>query len=204
MYSKADIFNLALGALLLSRQISDTDNDKSNESKVLNTHWAAALRTTLSDLDLDAVASQATLELIELNPNNLWNFSYKYPANCAFFRRIQSPNVQDNRDSHRPKRISNKDGIKVIFTNEEDAIGEFIPFDVPLSILSSPAALAVAFRLAWLSAPLVVGKGSIQIRKEILEKYISTKAEAKELDRLENFNFSEPDIESEFVAARIE
>lgn len=204
MYSKAKIYNLALGALLLSRQIIDVDTDKSNEAKVLNTHYDIAFRSTLEDLDLDSTSTQATLELIETDPNALWGYSYKYPADCAFFRRLQSSSVTDNRSSHIDKRISTKDGRKVIFTNEIDAIAEYISYDVPLSSLSATVGLAIAYRLAILSAPLIVGKGAEKLRAELQNKYVMTKAEAQEQDRRENFVFTDEDIESEFVNARID
>lgn len=202
MYSKAKIYNLALGALLLSRQIIDTDNDKSNECKVLNTFYDTAYRSTLEDLDLDSTSTQKTLELVAENPNTQWLYAYKYPSDCAFFRRIQSGTLTDNRTTHISKRVGVYQGQKVIFTNAEQAVAEYISYDTPLDCLSATVGLAIAYRLAILSAPLVVGKGSTQLRTEIEKKYISTKAEAQEQDQRENFNFNADWQDSEFVEAR--
>ncbi len=204
MYSKAKIFNLALGALLLSRRIIDTETETGNEVKVLNTHYDVAFRATLEDLDLDSTSTQAVLELIEENPNDLWGFSYKYPTNCAFFRRIQSPVVTDNRSTHIPKRVAIKDGKKCIFTNQVDAVIEYISYDVPLGTLSATAGLAVAYRLAMMASPLVTGKGSKTLMDSIQKMYVMTKAEAQEQDKKENFVFNDPETDSEFVQARIE
>lgn len=204
MYTKAKIFNLALGALLLSRQIENTDTDTSKECKVLNTHWDTAFRATLEDLDLDSTATQADLELIEEDPNDLWNYSYKYPSKCVFFRRIQTTVLTDTRATRVPLRISVKDGIKVIFTNAEEAVGEYIPHDIPLSSLSANVGLCIAYKLAILSAPLVTGKGAAKLREEIQKNYTIAKMEAQEQDQRENMNFLDDDTESEFVAARTE
>jgi hypothetical protein len=204
MYTKAKIYNLALGALLLSRQIIDTETDKSNERVVLGTHWDTALRSTLEDMDLDATSSQVTLELIELDPNDLWGYSYKYPSDCTYLRRLQSCVVEDNRSTHIPRRIAIKGGVKCIFTNKEDAIAEYISDNVPLSALSANAGLAVAYKLALLSAPLIVGKGAKTLMADIQAKYLVVKAEAQEQDQRENFNFEDPEVTSEFVQARIE
>jgi hypothetical protein len=203
MYSKAEIYNLALGALLLSRRITDTDTDKSNECNVLNTHFKAAFAATLADLNLDSTSTQTNLELIEQDPNDLWDFSYKYPSDCAFFRRLQSPVINDDRSTHIDKRVAIKGGKKCIFTNEVDAIIEYISTDVPLSSLSATAGLAVAYRLASMSSPLVTGKGSKTLMESIQKTYMMTKAEAQEQDRLENFVFNDPSIESEFVKERL-
>lgn len=202
MYSKAEIFNLALSALLLSRQIVDTDNDKSNECKVLNTHWKAALGATLQDLDLDSTSTPVTLEVITTDPNDLWKYAYKYPTNCAHLRRLQSCVDIDNRYTHITKRVAVHAGQKVILTNEDQAIAEIISTDVPLSSLSAQAGLALAYKLAVLSAPLITGKGAAKLRAEIQKEYLLAKAEAQEQDRLENANFTPDDIASEFVAER--
>jgi len=202
VYSKAKIFNLALSALLLQRQVIDADTDPSNEAKVLLSHWDAALALTLEDLDLDSTASQAILELQVLNPNDQWSFAYKYPADCAFLRRIQSSAVIDNRTTHVPKMIRMHQGKKCIFTNQQDAIAEYISINVPLNTLSASAGLAIALRLASLAAPLITGKGAQKLIETIEAKYIKAKAEAQEKDALESHSFVDEAIESEFVEAR--
>lgn len=203
MYSKAKIFNIALGALLLSRQITDADTDTSNEAKVLNTHWNTALRSALEDMDLDSTATEVTLELIEEDPTDLWGYAYKYPSNCSFLRRIVSGERMDNRSSHIPKRVAMHDGVKAIFTNEVEAKAEIIPHDFPLGSLSANAGLTIAYKLALLAAPLATGKGAQRLIEAIEKKYAIAKAEAQDQDRRENFNFVDDEIESEFVEERM-
>ncbi len=204
MHSKAKIFNLALGMLLLARRIIDTDTDPSNEAKVLNVHYDVALSAALEDMDLDGTSSQITLELVEQDPTDLWGYAYKYPSNCAFFRRLQSSAIMDKRSTHVPRRIAIHDDQKVIFTNQESAIAEFIPNDVPINSLSANAGLCVAAKLAILSAPLATGKGALKLIEALEKKYVLFKAEAQDHDRRENFNFVDPEDESEFVEARLE
>ena len=202
MYTKAKIFNLALGALLLQRRIVEAETDPSNEAKVLLTHYDTAFRAALQDMDLDSTSSQKDLEKIEDEPNDLWLFSYKYPNDCVFLRRIQSTVDTDSRATHIPKRVAMKDGVKVIFCNLEEAIAEYISKDVPLHSLSANAGLAIAYKLAILAAPLVTGKGAKSLIEAIEKKYAVAKAEAKSHDRNENLNFEEESTISEFVHAR--
>ncbi len=203
MYTKEEIYNLALGALLLQRQVSDTATDKSNEVKVLNTHWPVALRTTLDDLDLDSTSSLLTLSLAYSDPNDLWDYAYTYPSDCVFLRRIFSGHHKDNRTSHISKAVGIHEGDKVIFTDEEDAVAQYISKDVSLSSLNAYAGLAMAYNLAILSSPLIVGKGAKTLRKDIREAYIIAKAQAQEQDKKENFNYYRPEVESEFAEARM-
>lgn len=202
MYSKAKIFNLALGALLLQRQVINADTDQSNECKVLLTYWDTALRSTLEDLDLDSTSDIMDLELVEENPNSHWLYAYKYPTKCAFFRRIVSHEVMDNVDSFILKRVGMHEGQKVIFTNEAEATAEYISWDVPLNSLTANTGLAIAYKLAMLSAPLVTGKGARALMQDIQAKYLIAKTEAQEQDKRENFNYVADYIQSDFVNTR--
>lgn len=203
MFTKAKLFNLALGALLLQRQIANPDSDQSNEAKVLGTFYDTAWQSALSDMDLDSTSTMVTLALVARDPIHGWKYAYKYPSNCAFFRRIKSCARTDDRYTHIPKHVTIFNGQKVILTNQCDAIAEMIPTDFPLSTLSASAGLAVAYRLAILAAPLATGKGAARLIAEIEKKYIVAKSEALQQDERENFVFEDPSVTSEFVAERL-
>lgn len=202
-YSKEKIYNLALSALLLAREVAEVSTDTSNEVRVLNLHWDTALEATLKDLDLDCLSSSVQLELIaELNDGGPWRYAYKYPTTCAFLRRLKSCAVIDTKKTHIAKKVQLYNGQRAIFTNQFEAVAEILPFNVPLAALSPMAAMALAYQLAWLSAPLIAGKGAKNLKEEIYTQYLIFKSEAQEDDAAENFNF-EPDwVRSEFVDER--
>lgn len=205
MFTKEDIFNLALGALLLTRRITDSTTDTSNENNVLNTHWDMAWRSTLEDLDLDGNSSQLVLALITEDPEERpeWKYVYRYPASCTILRRIKSMALKDNRESRIPLKTGMRNGVKCIFTNEMDAIIECIENTLSPTMLTANAALAVAYKLAMLSSPLITGKGADKLRKEIQGAYVLAKSEAQEHDMRENTNYDEDHITSEFVNHRL-
>ncbi len=126
-YTKAKIFNLTLSALLLTKEVVNTDTDTSNEVRVLNTHYDVALQSTLKDLDLDSLSSPITLELIEELDVPPWQFVYKYPTSCALLRRIESGYLTDNNRTHISKRVAVHGVQKAIYTNQPDAVAECIP-----------------------------------------------------------------------------
>lgn len=212
MYNKAKIFNLALNALLLQKQIATPETDQSNEAKVLNSQWDVAFKAALADMDLDSTSSQQNLEQIHDftldppsntgQPGPLFNYVYKYPDKCAFFRRIVSCNRIDDKFTHIAKKIMIYNGKKAIFTNEKNAIGDYIPIDFPLQTLSAQGGMAIAFRLAWQSAPLIVGKGAKTLREQIKNEYAIAKAEAQAIDEREGFSFQSDENLSEFVKVR--
>lgn len=204
-FTKTKIYSLALSHLLLSRQVSDVDTDTTtNEVRVLNTFWEDAFNTTLQDLDLDSTSETVTLELLEKLDNNAWNLAYKYPTDCNFFRRIESCVTKDNRRTHIPKRVGVLNGEKVIYTNEEEAVAEIIPKNIQLEHLETNAGLAISYMLAFLAAPLIVGKGAAKLKGEIYQMYLSFKDKAQEIDERENFNYDPAIVTSEFVSARME
>lgn len=203
MFTKADIFNFALGALLLSKEVSDPENDTTIYGKTLRKNWPIALAKTLADLDLDSTAEIVTLELVATYPNDLWTYAYKYPDNCALFRRIESGHLVDNRFTKIPASTGTHEGEKVIFTNWQDALASIQPTDLDFDVLPVDGIMALANMLAFVSPSLIVGKGANALKKEILATYTMYKAEAQENDRIENNNPLDPEQESEFVATRM-
>jgi len=206
MYSKAEIFSLTLSMLLLEKEISNPETDTSREARTLRKFYNLALKQVLADLNLDGTASDIPLELLYsfTYPNNHdhWQFAYKYPSKCAFFRRVVSGVVKDNRYTKIDHAVKMYLGQKVIFTTEEAARGEYIPNDVNLDSLNAFGGMALAARLGTLCSTLVVGKGAAALRKELAQSYVLYKAEAQEQDKLENEMLEDPWTESEFVAVR--
>lgn len=207
-FTKEKIYNLALSALLLGKEISEISTDNSNEVRVFNTHYDIAFESTIQDLDLDSLSQPLSLELLDdletiTSYTGPWRYVYKYPNRCTFFRRIESTQITDNRSTHIAKRVGIYKGQKSIFTNEFQAQIECITNDVPLAALTPMAALAVAYKLAELSAPLLTGKGAKSLRRDLRAIYTEAKFEAQETDKLENFIYEPEELRSEFVEARI-
>jgi hypothetical protein len=208
-YTKPKIYNLTFSALLQVREVVEIETDTSNDVRVLNLFYDTALESTLKDLDLDSLSAPITLELLaELDDGGPWKYVYKYPNNCAFFRRIVSGAVTDTKRTHISKRIGMYLGgatpQKAIFTNEYEAVAECIPNDLPLAALSVMGGMALVYRLASLASPLITGKGAQKLKDSLRADYLDAKIEAQEEDRLENFNYEDDRVRSEFLDARME
>jgi hypothetical protein len=203
-FTKAKIYNLALNALLLQRQTTDPDTDVSNEVVALNNVYDTALESTIADLDLDGHTTDVTLSLIESDPTTDWSYSYTFPTTCVVFRRIRSSALKDNKTTRIPLRILIDGGVKVIYTNQVSAEAEVILSTVAINLWSAHAALCLAYRLAILGSTLVVGKGARTLREELEGRYVRSKAEAQEQDHRDNFNFTDPEVDSEWVQQRLE
>ena len=204
-FSKVKAFQHAASALLLNEQISDTETSKTNLVRALNQAWDDALTITLQEMDLDSLSEPIKLELLATldEAEYQYRFAYKYPSRCAFMRRIRSCSRQDNSYTAIDKRVQLYNGVKAIYTDQEQAVIECIPLDVSLDALSPSAGLAVSYQLAYLSCSLVTGKGARTLREEIFNKYLIAKEAARELDARENHIFEAPQQRSEIVAARM-
>lgn len=203
MYSKETIFNLALDALLLQYRTKAAETDARKDVLVLRSHFDIAFSSALQDMDLDSTSSQMNLEKIPGQPNNLWKFAYKYPSDCAHFRRIQSCLRSDNRYSQIPKAIRMIGPQKVIMTNQDQAVAEYISTQVSIQSLTPLAIQAIALKLATMSRSLITGKGANALIQTLQESYTLISTQAQEQDRLENENFESPAHASEYVAERL-
>lgn len=204
MFDKATIFNLALDALLLNYQTIDPNTDNAPQIKKLRLMWLPALSKTLADLDLDRTKQTVILEKIPDAENAYWRYVYKYPADCAKFRRICSNFNIDNKETLIPSATGIHEGQSVIYCNVDEASAEVILAEgTPLSALNPPAGLALAYQLAIMSSALIVGKGARELKQSLQVMYNMHKAEAQENDINENVDTTPDEFESEFVYARL-
>ena len=202
MFTKTDIFNIALTALRLNYQTTDADNDENKNVKALRSIYLPALSKVLDDLDLNRTASKVKLEERSITGKHPhWEFVYRYPANCARFRKIVSPVPVDNRNTLIPSATETVGNALSILTNFQDAYAEIIRTDIPLSSLNASAAFALGYQMAMLCPGLIVGKGSTALRQDLQQNYIIFKAEAKESDLNENVDTTPDAFQSEFVQA---
>lgn len=203
MYSKTQIFNLALSALFLQKTIADSETDTSKEAVQLRLNWNAAFNMALEKLDLDSTAIIDDLELIDEEPNLNWKYAYRYPTNCAFFRRIVTAVQTDDEDQILDRQIGYHGTDKVIYTDEASAQGEWIKNDINPAHLSVEAAMVVAYELARMCMPFLVGKDSANVRKTIDERYMENLLNAWEKESKET-HIRQPEWkQSGFAKARL-
>lgn len=203
-YTKTKIYNLALSHLLLSQQVDEIETSTiTNEVRVLNTFWEESFNITIQELDLDSLSEPIPLELLETLDEGPFKLVYKYPTRCSFLRRIISGAEVDTENTYIGKRTGLRNGLKVIFTNQEAAVAECIPNDFPLEVLSHSAALCISYMLASLASPLIVGKGAKKLKDDLFVAYLAAKSKAQEIDASENFNYEGPGVRSAFVHARM-
>ena len=205
MFNKTKIFNLALNALLLTKEVTNADTDDSTEAGTLRKLWDVAVGSFLEESNLDEISETVKLVLVANNPNSKWLYAYRYPTDCVYLRRIDTELIKDSKTTQVIRKTGKYNGEKVIFTNKEAAYAEVIRTEEEfLECLSNNAALALAHKLAYLSTPLIAqSTDPSKLKKSLDDEYQKFKSLAEAKDFKENFNYDTPEEESEISQARM-
>lgn len=168
MTSKIETVNLALGHLLRA-PIQSLDED-SEEASAADQFWDTTLGQVLRDFPWPAYGRIQSLSVVESDQTE-WAFCYRYPALCAFFRKIQGGTRNPSSARRIPYRIYGDAEGKLIFTDQAEAVGEFTTSDVNTGAMDQDFAMAVAWRLAAYMAPQLAEKEPMKVRKACFDGY---------------------------------
>jgi len=200
MSSTTEISNLAISHLGIGKEIANLDTEQTEEASACRRYFESAKKATLSDLDWTFATKFAVLNLIESEPNEEWNFSYRYPSDCINMRRILSGQRQDTQKTRVPYRISADSAGRIIYTDKENAEIEYTKNVTDPGLFSAEFALALSFRLASYIAPRLTGGDPFKMKQEMLAQYEIELGRAKK----KNMNEETADIlpESEMITIR--
>jgi|DEB0MinimDraft_10_1074344.scaffolds.fasta_scaffold02080_5 hypothetical protein len=200
MSSTTEISNLAISHLGIGKEIANLDTEQTEEASACRRYFESAKKATLSDLDWTFATKFAVLNLIESEPNDEWNFSYRYPSDCINMRRILSGQRQDTQKTRVPYRISADSAGRIIYTDKENAEIEYTKNVTDPGLFSAEFALALSFRLASYIAPRLTGGDPFKMKQEMLAQYEIELGRAKK----KNMNEETADIlpESEMITIR--
>ena len=199
--SSTEIANLALSHLGVGKEIASL-TETSSEARACNRFYETARDETLRAAEWGFARKVLALGLIEEEPTEEWGFSYTYPADCLFVRKIQSGVRSDTRSTVISYELSYGTAATVIFTDQEDAIAEYTVKVTDVARFPVDFTTAVSYRLAYLAAPRVLSISNVaKIQADVLSKWreelaVATAAAYNEEQR------EEPSSASEFEDAR--
>lgn len=196
MASKTQIGNMALGRVGITRTVANIETERSQEAITLNLFYDNAVQATLKGASWVFARKYGVLQLIEENPTDEWLFSYRYPVDCKYFRRIltgirNDPNVI-------PYEIAADDTGKIILTDFPSAQGEWTKDITEPSKFDDDFVEALSWRLGADIAPSL---GRVrQARIDCLEMFNIRVSEAK----ANTLNESQRDkeVDAEYIRAR--
>lgn len=166
--SSTEICNMAIAHLGIGKQIASLD-ERSKEANVCNQFYETARKNTLRAFAWPFATRIVTLGLVEEEPTDEWGFSYRYPSDCLYFRRILSGARNDDLDTQVPLEVYSDSTGKLIYTDKEDAEAE-VTFDIDdESKFDLDFTLAMSYLLASMIAPTLAGVQRLELVKAMLE-----------------------------------
>lgn len=194
--SETAVANLALGHLGISEEISNIDTDRSAEGLACKRYFTTARDMALRDFRCPFAVKFATLSLVEENPNSEWDYSYRYPSDCLFFKRILSGTRNDTNQTRTPYKIAS-DGVgRLIYTDKADAECEYTRLVDSQMLWPDDFILAVSYLLASLIAPRLTRGDGIKLGDRAYELYMAMKATADSNADAEEQSEENPEAES--------
>lgn len=191
MASNTEIANIALSHLGVGKEIANLETEKSQEAAACRRYFETARDATLRDFPWPFATKLAALALVTADPNDEWDFSYQVPTDCLKFRRILSGTRNDSRQTRVPYRLAYGDAGEVIFTDFENAEGEYtVRIDDP-SRYPPDFIIAFSFRLASYVAPRITGGDPFNVGERALKLY------AFEISRASSTAINEEQVEED-------
>jgi hypothetical protein len=200
MASSTEICNLALSHLGTGKRIADIETERSQEAATFRSLYDIVLDEVLRDYAWPFATKIDDLGLIEEDPNSEWSFSYRYPTDCVFFRKLLSGTRNETMNSLVPYKISNDDTGQIILTDLEDAEAEWTMRVSNSALFPADFTMAFSMKLAERASSTLLGGDPFSIGDKVASKYLRTVENAMAAAGNEEQKELKP--ESEFILAR--
>lgn len=198
---KTQIANMTLVRIGISKLIANVDSESSTEARLIRTVFDDERDDILRDFPWPFARKIADLGLVggteDEAVNNDWQYSYRYPADCLYARRLTTVTGRNNANPP-PFVIGSDDQGQLLFTDEADAELEYT------RRVTEPDQFDPIFRsaLAWkigmsIAAPLSRVKEVIQLAFSGF-RFDLARAESRALNESQQDNAAE----SEFIRSR--
>ena len=200
MASEAEICNLALTHLGVGKEIQNLDTDKSEEASACKRVYDTCRDTTLRDYPWPFATRVRELSLIEENPNDEWNYSYRYPSDCLKMRRLLSGIRTPTNEQRAPYKIIQDDAGLIVYTDQENACAEYVKRETNPDKYPADFIMALSWRIAMYVAPRLTSGDPYNLRQQAQQMYEFELTRAAR----NSFNESQPDVEppSELESSR--
>ena len=155
MASETDIANWALAHLGQGLTIADL-TEASTEARACAQFFEPARDEMLAEFDWPFATVIDELTLVEEDPNEDWEYSYRYPTDCLKLRRILSGARMDSQSSAIPYKIAQDSSGMLVFTDQEDAQVEYTIRKDAIGLWPIKPCLALSYRLAMYITPRII------------------------------------------------
>ncbi len=197
--SETSICNMALSHIGQGEEITNLTTEKSAAASACRRFFDVARDATLIDFQWNFARSFQTLSLIEESPNDEWDYSYTYPTDCLFIRRVLSGYRQDTEATRIPFLISSNDAGRIIYTDQSSAEIEYTKKITDTNMFPINFQLALSYRLAILITPRLRAGDPFKLQQILTQFYAQSIDQARKTSHSE----SQDDIPHDNIFVRM-
>lgn len=172
MASITDICNVALSHIGISKEIGNVTTEQSAEAKACRRFYDLSRESVLKDYNWPFATKIAALNMVEESPNDEWLFSYRYPTDCLYARRILSGFRDDTEATRVAYKITQDSQGILIYTDKENAELEYTINTSNEDLFSSDFKVALSYRIAHYIAPRLTAGDPFNLGEKAMQKYM--------------------------------
>lgn len=200
MSSTVQICNLSLRHLGISKEIASL-TERSNEAAACNRFYEPTRDMVLRGFPWPFAKKSVTLGLVtdsddDDHPTTEWDYSYRYPTDCAIALRIESGIRNDTRQSRIPFEIYQDESARLIYTDQENAVLQYTKNETNSERYTPDVVMALSFLLAYYIAPSLTAGDPFKLGVRAFNSYLATLDQAKAAASNEAQAEEVPDAES--------
>lgn len=174
---KTRICNLALAHIASSAELTNVDTERSKEAKACQLVYDEAVKKVLRDFPWPFATRITVLGLVEdltTDTTSEWDYSYRYPTEALFFRKLQNDRHQriDIRSSRIPYRIISDDTGRLVLTDQVDAKAEWTTLIEDPEQFTSDFVIALSHYIAYLISPRITAGDQFKLGDRAYQHYL--------------------------------
>ena len=195
MASQIDIYNMALGHLGQQQTVSSL-TEQSSQRIALSRFYATARDMQLRLAQWPFARKTKMLSVVAEDPTDEWTFSYRYPNDCLYMRRIFSGERNDAEDSIVPYLLVQDSAGMLVYTDLNECQIEYTSKCDNTSIFPPDFVMALSALLASLAGPSLCGgdlkpaNRAYELHSMYLGKAISNSMGEEKPDRYPDDSFT--------------
>lgn len=171
MVDKTTLANMAIAHCGISQTITNIDatDETTTEADQFNIFYPTVLQAVYTKYKPDFPVKQATLSLIQENPNLTWSYEYQYPSDCLVALGLtDGSRLGVDTFAELPYVVANNGSDKVIWTNEDTISLDYLSDFTVLEKVGAEFALALSYIIAGYIAPSITENrnSGFQLRKQ--------------------------------------
>lgn len=187
---------MALSHLGIGKEVANMETEKSEEASAGRRFYDIALREILRDFPWPFATKIITLSLVATGPNIDWGYSYRYPVDCMYARRILSGIRMDNSGSQISYKIAQDSSGNLIFCDIVDAQLEYTVYTDNPALYPPDFTLTLSYYLAHLMAPRLTSGDQFGLGKKSYQLYLAQGSKAISRGSNEEMVDRQPEAES--------